>query len=281
MENEWVFCEENLSVLVECSSSEPDVTFSIPTYWGRRQACLMLTYPFSSLLLPLNEDLCPCIMMVFSWGEPRLQAGPSDLAVDYRRDFNILLHLKTCLSSPPCQFILVRWGRVRRMSVEIPWSHRNHLPAMLSQHFVCLTGDVWKEPGSWKGQCWAFWKWLYFQLHWVGQSSLGLWVGSCGHVLPSSYSFHRAFPQPKFSELYRSSLAFLLSISTSSNQPNLFPSKDPLLPTTRSPKKVTGRRTVFDSSLSSLKCKKPERPRDHVGVCLPGRGLPCTLARLI
>lgn len=83
MENEWVFCEENLGVLVEYNSSEPDVTFSISSSWGRRQACLMLNYPFLSLFLPLNEDLCPCIMLMFSWGEPRLQAGPSDLTVDY------------------------------------------------------------------------------------------------------------------------------------------------------------------------------------------------------
>lgn len=195
----------------------------------------------------------------------------SGLAVDYRGVFLCSPSLKNLPSLSPYRFILVRWGRMRRTHVEIPCSTGI---TSLSQHFVSLTGDVWEEPGSWKGQCWAVWKWLYFQLHWLGQWSTDCeWAAVlCPPFLPS---FSSCLPPAQVSRALQVIPCFSTLHPTSSHLPDLIPPKDPLLPTTRAPRKVTGRWAWLQPSLPQM-LREAARPRAHVGVCLPGRGLPCS-----
>lgn len=166
------------------------------------------------------------------------------------------------------------------------WHPSHSIPAFWVSIWRCLE-RAWLLEGT---VPWAFWQWLWFQLPRVGQSRLGpvnrqLWL-LLPCVLPSPHLFHHAFSKPTCSELCRTSLAFLL-FPMSPHLPDLYPSKDPLFPLQEHLRKVAVRWRLFYSSFFSLKCKlqKQERPQEHVGVsvcvCLPGRGLPCTLESLI
>lgn len=237
----------------------------------------MLTYPFFSLFLPLNEDLYPCIMLMFSWGEPRLQAGPSDLAVDHRGVFLYSPSLKNLpsLSPLPAHLSEVGQGEENGDSLLPQESSASHAASTF-----CVPGRRCLER-AWllEGTVLSFLKMALFPvaLSWAGKPgavSGQLWLcppflSSLSSCLPLAQISRALQVIPCFSTLHLHTLPPARSL--------------PLLPTTKAPKRITGSQTQFDSSLSSLKCKlqKAERPWDHVGVCLPGRGLPRALATLI
>lgn len=156
------------------------------------------------------------------------------------------------------------------MYMEIPCSHRIDILATASQHFECLTGGVWKEPGSWNRQC------LGLSDSGFGSSCLelgsqdwGLWTGSCGcccHVssLPPIF-FIMPSPNPRVQSFAGHPLLFCSSPHVSPPAWSL-PIQGPPLPTARAPKEGCCKMKTVLFQLFLPQMQAPET-REAPGAC--------------